>query len=59
MGCCAMGEGGKYGLFIVANSPDYTESNGGISSQMTNQTGRERSGLGLIRDATLGFICSD
>jgi len=54
-----MGEGGKYGLFIVANSPDYTESNGGISSQMTNQTGRERSGLGLIRDATLGFICSD
>jgi len=48
-----------YGLFGDAvNSPDYTQSNGEISSQMTNQTGRERSGLGLIGDNTLGFICS-
>jgi len=32
----------------AVNSPDYTESNGGINSQKTNQKGRERSGLGLI-----------
>ena len=51
--------GVDYGLFGDAvNSPDYTQSNGEISSQMTNQTGRERSGLGLIGDNTLGFICS-
>jgi hypothetical protein len=60
MSCCAMGGGGNDGLFSDAvNSPDYTESNGGTNSEMTNQTGRENSGLGLIGDITLGFICSD
>jgi hypothetical protein len=64
MGCCTIGGGGggggNYGLFSDAvNSPDYTESNGGINSQMTNQTGCKRSGPGPVGDTTLGFICSD